>query len=876
MSGKLNHKPPRLAEMLLYWLSEYDSKYSLAGDFEEDFNKIIRKNGVFHAKCWYWAQAFCSVAAYSGLLLNWSAAMFKNYFTITFRNLTKYKVYSFINIAGLAVGMTCCILIYLYIQDETSYDRFHENSDRIFRIDWMSDNPQTRTPHPMAQAMVRDFPEVQNAVTLSPIWGPGLTRPTISVRYKDQLYDEKGFYSADSSFFSVFSFKLLQGDRNTALKYPGSIIITKRIAEKYFRNEDPMDKVFTIAGRFELKVSGVLEDIPDNSHFHFDFLISYVTLKPQETGNYYEWEDFGHFNYIVLARGMDPEKVETKIPEWFLKYNNWSQENAEGLLSGEGGRFALTPLENIHLYSHIKWELEANGNIAYIYIFTATAVFILVIACINFMNLSTARSARRAKEVGLRKTVGANKKQLVSQFLSESVLFCMLAIVFALVMAVLILPYFNIFTDKELSLSYFYNIKHAGIILLIVLGAGFLAGSYPALYLSSFHPVQVLKGSLKSASRQEFVRKGLVIFQFAVSIVFITGTFVIYEQLDFFLNRNLGFEKEHIVAVPLHENELRMKYKTVKDELVKHPDIINAAAVSNIPGGRFNQNSIQWRESDDDISVSEIAVDYDFFTSLGIDIVEGRAFSREYSTDDSSAFILNETAAGIYEWDTAVGKTITWYDDNGDRQGKVIGVVKDFHFKSLHQQIAPALFMIQPGDFNYMLLKIRADNIRGTLGFLEKKWPEFDSLHTFSFSFLDNNLEKLYGNEQKAGQLLGAFSALAVIIACLGLYGLASFTTEQRIKEIGIRKTLGATNSGITYLLTREFIRLVFLANIIAWPAAWYMMNMWLEDFAYRINISWWSFVTSAVMAVLIALFTVGYQALKAAGANPAESLKCE
>ncbi len=801
--------------------------------------------------------------------------MLKNYLKIAARNLLKHKAYSFINIAGLAMGMTCCILILLYVQHELSYDRFHQDAKRIYRIFWQSGNPQTRTPHPMAQAMVSDFPEVKSAVSISPIWGPGLTRPAISVKYGDKRFDEKGFYSADTTFFEVFSFPLIKGDPKTALRSPFSIVVTEEMARKYFGDEDPLGKVLTINNRTDLKVTGVLQNLPANAHFHFDFLLSYVLLKMRETGSYYEWEDFGHYNYIVLSPDAEAKAVEAKIPDWFLKYNDWPAEDATELKSGQVG-FRLQPITDIHLHSHLKWELEPNSDIGYIYLFSATAVFILLIACINFMNLSTARSATRAREVGMRKVLGAFRLQLIGQFLGESMLLSMLALLLSLAAIELLLPFFNALSGRELAISYRDNPQLIIGVLGIVLLVGIVSGSYPAFFLSAFQPAKVFKNTTKLGAKSARFRQILVVAQFAVSIALIAGTGIVASQLDFLRNKKLGFDKDQVVVIPIKDGSLRNKYEAIKAELLQTPGALHATAVSNVPGGRFNQNPIHWQSEDDRQSVSQVRVDHDFFATLGIEMAAGRSFDRNLSTDIDSAFILNETAARLFDWDTAVGKTITWFDDDNTRRGMIIGVAKDFHFQSLHQQIEPLLFHVLPSGFNYVLVKIGAGNIPRTLAGLEKKWTGFDPAHSFDYSFLNNDFDALYRAEERMQAIFGNFTLLAVFIACLGLFGLASFTIQQRTKEIGVRKVLGASVSQIVMILSKEFTRLVLIAFVVACPLAYLVMNGWLQNFAYRTEISINIFLLAGALGLIIAWLTVSYQALKAALANPVEALRYE
>lgn len=800
--------------------------------------------------------------------------MLKNYFKIAFRTIQRNKVFASINILGLVIGITCCLLIGLYIKYELSYDCHFENADNIYRIAWWADNPQTRTPHPMAHAMARDLPEVEAATSMSPIWGPGLTRPTFSVRYEDQRFNEKGFFSADSNFFEVFAFELLRGDKKESLTRPGGITITKEIAKKYFGNADPMGKTLNVNDQFDLEVTSVIENIPENTHFHFDFLISYVTLKPLNTGEYYTWADFGHFNYVVLKDGVNAKQLAGKISEWSGRYISWSEEEYKAFEQGRIG-FRLQPLTDIHLYSNIKWELEANGNIAYIYIFAGAALFILLIACVNFMNLTTARSLTRAKEVGLRKSVGAHHSQLILQFLAESVLLCALSVILALTIIDFMLPWFNEFAGIETSrvLSNWKLLTGVGIGSIML---GLVAGSYPAFVLSKFKPTRVLKGKFTSSKEGIWLRKGLVVLQFTVSVILIAGTLVMYKQLNFLEEKDLGFEKEQVAVIPMKSEQLRSRYEAIKDRLKGVAGVQKVTAASNIPGGSFNQQEVQWRADDPRVDVSELRVDYDFTETLGINLAEGRSFSESYAEDQGSTFLINETAARQFEWDNPVNKEITYFDDDVIRKGKVIGVVEDFHFQSLHQPIAPLVIQILPEEFNYVLIKLRPDDMSRQIASIREVWKEFDPIFGFEYSFLDSEFEANYRREEKAGSILFMFSGLAIIIACMGLFGLTSFAVQNRLKEIGVRKILGAGIGGIVGLFSKQFLQLILVSLLVSIPLTVWVMTGWLQNFAYRTEIGITVFLVSGLIVMGIALITITSIAAKAAMMNPVESLKSE
>ncbi|MDB4285845.1 ABC transporter permease [bacterium] len=798
--------------------------------------------------------------------------MFKNYFRTAIRSLLKHKVYSLINILGLAVGIASCVLIAGYIRYELSYDQQHEKADRIYRIVWESNIPQTRTPHPMSYQMVKDLPQVEAAVSISPIWGPGLTKPSFSVRFEEKLFEEKAFLSVDTTFFRVFSFPFVSGNPITALQNPASVIITERMAKKYFGKEPALGKILTINGDTELMISGVIEDVPEASHFHFDFLVPYTFFKARETSDYYKWADFGHYNYIVLRPDTDTKALAASLPAWAGIYRIWSEVEKQAFASGALG-FGLQPLADIHLHSHLRWELNANGHISYIYILSAAALFILLIACVNFMNLTTARSMERAKEIGMRKTLGATKGQLIGQFYGEALLYSFLGVFGAAFLVDLLGPVFGELAGKTIEWSFLELIPW--LLALMVLVA-FLAGTYPALVLSSFEPQRALRGRFINSSQGNQFRRGLVIFQFAISTTLIAGTLIAFQQLRHMRNADIGFDQFQTLVVPIHGNEMAERYKTVKESWAQHTGVVGISAISNVPGGNFNQNPVAWRINEDQVDMSEVSVDEDFFDVMGLEMLEGRPLSDTYGTDSAFSYVMNETAARQFDWDTPIGKELIWMDDIGDFRGKVVGVVKDFNFKSLHQPIGPLIFRILPAQFNHFLIKINTREVDATLAQLESSWGNFETERAFTYSFLDEDFADLYVAEERMSILLGIFTLLAIFIACLGLFGLAFFTAEKRSREIGIRKIMGASPRQIVMLLTGDQIKLVLVSFVLVTPFAWWGMNKWLEEFAFRIDLSLWIFFVAGAIAFSVALFTVGIMAFRAANANPAEVLRAE
>jgi len=802
--------------------------------------------------------------------------MLTHYFSIAFRHLIKNRVYSTITIAGLAVGLASVFLIVQYLQQELSYDRFHDGAENIYRITWEDETPQTRTPHPMAQAMVRDFPEVESAVSLTPIWGPGLIRQTFSVRNleKDIKYDESNVIAVDTTFFNVFTFPLIKGDRKTALKNPGGVLISASTAKKYFGDEDPIGKHLAVNDDEQLiDVMGVFKDVPANSHFHFDILISYLRMKAgNPNGDFYTWNDFGHYNYIKLKPGTDARQLETRLLDWIPKYLNWSQQDIRSLRE-KGFGFRLQPLTDIHLRSHLTWELESNGNVSYVYMMTAAALLILLIACINFINLTTAQSAERAKEIGIRKTLGAFRRQLSGQFIGESLLIAGLAVLLAALLIELVVPFYNSFTGKILELNYLHFAVLLGGLGLFV---GVLAGIYPALYLSMIKPGLILKGKFLQTSKGLSFRQFFMVFQFFASMVLISCSAIIFSQLDYIKHKSLGFSQEEVIVLPVKNRQtINPKFEELQSELLRIPGIKDVSATSNIPGRSYNQNPI-FSSTDPEmrINASEDYVDYDFFKTLGIRLAEGRTFMKE-NPADQQAFVINETAAKNLFPAGAVGKEMSWDWDDGMVKGTIIGVVQDFHFQSLHEPIRPLLFRLEP-RYNYVVVKMKTSEFEKTIKNIEEVWRKFDDRFGFEFSFLSEQLNQQYTAEQNMADVMITFSVLAIIIACVGLLGIAALTFRQKTKEVSVRKVLGATVTGLTFLLLKDFTRMVLIAIFLAVPFVWWLMNLWLENFSFRTSIHPLVFAVSGISLLVITWGTLSYLTLKIARVNPAETLKSE
>jgi putative ABC transport system permease protein len=806
--------------------------------------------------------------------------MLKNYLKTAFRNISRHKGYSFINLLGLSIGIACCILILLYVQDEFSFDRYVPEYQNTYRIVLDIETPEggdihmARTPPPWGPSLAEEYPEVESYMRFK----TPLVSWLVSNEAEDKRFHEKGFYFADHTVFDFFDFELLKGDPETALLEPRTVVLTVSSAERYFGNRDPMGQTLRLDNTHDFLVTGIMEDVPRNSHFSFDILASISTLGAVAIygdTDYHTWRrglapDL--YTYIRLQEGASPVGLEAKLPEFLRAHMG-------AVLDRANVRFhpRLQPLSDIHLHSNLQAEIRSNSDIRYVYIFSAIAIFVLIIACINFMNLATARSAGRAQEVGLRKVVGAQKSQLISQFVGESTILAFLALIVALVLVQVFLPFFNSLSGKSLSLDLGGPLTLLGLVGLTLL-VGILSGSYPAFFLSSFEPVAVFRGSLKAGRANAWLRKFLVVFQFALSIIFIIGTGVVHRQLHYVRNKVLGFDKEQVVVLPMGDPRARQIYLTFKERAQQSPRVTAVAGTSSVPGGLIGLMVLlpEGAEAGNEVTMETFFVDHDFVEAMGIEIAAGRDFSLEYTTDANEAFILNETAVRQLGWeDQPLGKQITI---QGFRTGRVIGVVKDFHAKSLHQRIEPLVLQIAPDPdaFLQLVARIAPGNIEDTLDDIRAAWAQVYPNDPFTFTFLDEDFDSLYRSERMRGRIFLTFSLLAVFIACLGLLGLASFTAEQKTKEIGIRKVLGATEASIVRLLSLEFIRLVLAAGLIAFPVAYLIMDSWLKNFAYRIHIPWELFLLSTGLAVVIALVTVSFQAVRASLTNPVDSIRTE
>ncbi len=811
--------------------------------------------------------------------------MFRNYLTVAVRHLNRRKGYSFINMMSLALGIACALLILLYIRDELSYDRYHGKADRIYRvISEERDRDQViRTAEvmmPTAKFMREDFPEVEDMVRFVP---PG---NAWMIKYGDRGFYERNFYLADSSVFNVFDVPLLVGDPRTALAGIDKVVLSESIARKYFGDENPMGKILDAEGSFHFEVTGVMRDLPANTHLGFDILAAFRIQEHYADKPADVWDWRKSYSYVLLREGSDPDELEARLPAFVEKYVGDQYDGESSSLT-----FRLQPVTDIHLHSHLERELTPNSDIRYVYLFGAIAVFIILIACINFMNLATARSAGRVGEIGLRKTFGAARGQVIRQFISESMLMTGLAVGIALLLAMLSLPWFNLLTGKSLSLNADTAWFALGAVVAIGAVVGFAAGSYPALYLSGIAPVQALSGLRSPGAGNVTIRQILVVGQFVISIALIICTGVVYSQLDFIRARNMGLNTDQVVAVPQTFAPVVVKSSVFKARLKEIPAVTNVSMNFLLPGHKNAAAPIKARRRGQDesstVDMNQAWVDDDFIEIFGIELVAGRNFDSAFPGDwtATGAVVINEAAVarlGYTSAGEALGKEIeglqeliTDSDERGELRPSIVGVVRDFHYATLHEPIEPlVLFPNYPGG--YAMIKIDAGRMQEGLSAIEDAWYEVNPDWAFEYFFVEDTFARLHDAEQRFGRIFISFSALAIVIACLGLVGLSSFTAERRRKEIGVRKVLGASPAGMVALLSREYFRLVIAAIVVAWPVAYIAMNAWLEGFAYRIDLDWTTFILAGALAMAIALLTVSYQAVRAATANPIDSLRRE
>ena len=801
--------------------------------------------------------------------------MLKNYLKVALRNLVKQKSYSIITIIGLSVGITCCLLIMLYVKQELSYDKFFPRSDRIFRVAHQVTTPQAvtsgaATPAPLAPALKEEYPEIQYITRM-------YFENALLFEIGSKRIFEDNLIFADPEFFKVFPFRILMGDPSHLLDSPDSLVLTASMAKKYFADENPIGKTIRVDKQYNFIIAGVMQDIPINSHYHFDFVASFLAKNEENFGTWMNlWTGITTlYTYAVLPENLN-------IEEFAHKAENIITRHSEPRLGIERKIF-LQPLKSIHLHSHIEDEIEENNYVSRLIILSTIAFLILIVACINYMNLATSQSAKRAKEVGMRKVMGAGRFQLAKQFMGESIFLTLLAMFISILWVELFLPAFSSFVGKPVSLSFGENILFLSGFMFLSLLVGAISSIYPALILSRHLPIRTLKGlkdSPKGSAGQVIFKKALLVFQFVVSILLIASTIIIVQQLHYMKNAHLGFDKESTIVIPLLDEPVQKRYEAMKHELLTHPDVTGVTGCLKSPIGNnvmITRAFPKGREAGVSFTVYLNFVDYDYIRNFEIEMVAGRNFSKEYSTDSKDAFIVNEATVrkwGMSSPEEAVGeKLLTGFYG---LEGTVIGVAKDYHIASFHQEIEAQILIHNPEIFWEMALKIRSKDMSNTLAFIERAWNEFAPEYPFTYSFLDESIDRLYDGEEQTARIIRTFSIIAIAIACLGLFGLAAFAAERRTKELGIRKVLGASVSNLIFMLSSEFTKWVLLSNILAWPLAYFAMRRWLQSFAYRINIEIWPFILAAAFALVIALFTVSYQAVRAALTNPVETLRYE
>ena len=804
--------------------------------------------------------------------------MLKHYLTVALRNLRRHGVYSALNIAGLAIGIASCVLCLLFIQEELSYDRHHENADRIYRVTvdlhtvGQPMRPFAISSPPMAEAIEENFPEVLASVRFCPYFEGGLPGPVSVSRGENRFYES--FFWVDPSVFEVFTFPLLAGNSDTALVEPYSLVISESLAQKYFGRIDVVGELMKLDTGFsesDYKVTGVMENVPETSHMHFEALASFSTLESEtdERITFDQWLAFDMYTYLLLPEDYPGEELEAKFPDFI--------ESLGGAEARELLTWRLQPLTDIHLHSDMISEAETNSDVSYLYIFAAIALLTLVTACINFINLSTARAGDRAREVGMRKVVGAHRTQLVRQFLGESIVVTLLALALGLVLARLALPVLNELTNKSLSLAALAQPASLLVLVAVVLTVGVLAGMYPAFFLASFRPVEVIKGSVFSGgNRGVFFRRALVVAQFTISIVLIAATAIVADQLSFMKTQQLGVDLENIVVLPVRDTALRDRYEVVRREIVRNPEVLSAALSSIVFGKQPPNISLRVEGIEDFMSIDTIVVDQEYLDTFGLEVVAGRALSSEIPSDTKDAFLINETAVRAMGWSTpeeALGKEVNW---SNSKEGRIVGVVKDFHYRPLRFSIQPLIMHVRPLVFHYVFARTEPGDVTASLQSLEQTWRRVMPNRPFEYYFLDDHFARMYRVEESLGKAFGYFALIAIVVACLGLLGLAAYTAQKRTKEIGVRKVLGASPGSILLLLSKEVTWLVLIAAAVAIPIAYLLMSRWLEDFAFRISLSPWHFIPGALAALAIAWITVASQAWRAASARPVDTLRYE
>jgi len=871
---------PKWGLRLLAWLLPYERQDILIGDFIECYQHKQANGGKLKARWWFWRQIMASFPAFIRYRTYLGTGMFKSYLTLAFRNLYKQAAYSLLNLSGLALGIACFVVIMLYVNHERSYDQFHPQADRTYRlldfrkVDGIGEESAS-APTPLAEAMRSDYPEeIESIVRFFNFQAPTLALAHTNEAGELKQFNERKLYFTDAAIFEVFGFQLAAGDPKTALLEPNSIVLTQETAQKYFGTSDPLGKILRFEDKHDLVVTGILEPLLTNTHLDFDFLASFATLMNPEVLSdrlRTSWIWNPSWTYMVLSEGVSAAQMENQFRDFVVKY--WPESSHEKV------KLYLQPVADIHLDSRLDYEMHANSDGMYVYVFITIAVFILLISCFNFINLTTARSTRRAREIGMRKIFGGHKRQLISQFLSESIITCLVALVLSFPLIWLQLQFLRGFSGKDLVFDPGAQPQlMLGLVGLAVL-IGLISGLYPAFFLSSYRPVQAVKGSrFVEVSKGVIFRKLLVVGQFSLSIVLIVGTMIAIKQLRFLENQRLGFDQEKVLLLPTLRSPLMEKYQSFKQTLLQNENIHALTTVEDIPGMKTQTGGYKPEGYTEVRQFPRLVVHDDFAKTMGIPMAAGRGFDYDFKNDTEDAIVINEAMVRALDWgsaEAAIGKRI---DDR-----MVVGVMEDFHFVSLHRPIEPFLISRVANrassmafSSRYIAIRIDTDNAQETLSFIEDQWFQFTPNRPFEYLFLSDLLGTQYEVESVISKVAGAFAGLSVLIACLGLFGLASFTAERRIKEIGIRKVLGAPVLQLVGMLVGSFMKLVLISILIGSPLAYLALNGWLGDFAYRTEIGVWPFLGSAGVAVVIVLLTVGYQTIKAASTNPVKSLRYE
>jgi putative ABC transport system permease protein len=855
-------KPPKLLEWILRQFLREEEAYEKLGDFGEAYRECCQEEGFFYAAIWYLVQIIKAVPSFVSDFFYGRISMFKNYLTAAYRNMTRNRMYSILNVLGLAVGIAAFLMIGIYVIFELNFDTYHENADRIYQVVTAD---QAVTPAPLAPALMEEFAEVEAATRL-------ISPRQFSVRYQDKIFYKDQWAWADDQLFNVFTFPLISGDKNTALEKPNSVVISEAVAKKYFGNENPIGKILHLSDpsySADFIVTGVMQNIPDNSYVKADIFASF---KSWESSPAYNQESFGWGNYwihtfIILEEGGDPNNLEEKYPEFLtaqtgVEKDDWSYSNRS--------------LTDMHLRStDLIFQFSTVSDIKYVTIFAVIALIILLIAGVNYINLTTALSVKRFQEVGVRKVVGAQRFQLVRQFLSESLLLAFFALAVAVFLAYFLMPVFNSLIQSENSLELLQNPKVFMILLLIGLLISLLSGIYPAVFLSTFKPMGALKGTPSSRSKKGFLRNVLVIIQFAISIFLIVCTLVTARQLHFIRNKNLGYNKDNIVLGLIRGETMRENRQVLKQKLLQYPWIKYVSYSTTIPMKIDWHNSFFFRNEKDPennhIMSHYARVDYDYIDLFELEIVKGRNFKKELD-EGKAAFIINEVVARKLGWDDPVGKLF----HNQGRTGTIVGMVKDFHNENMHMPMSEVVLVLAPDQGNTVSIKIDSNNVQGALAVIEKVWNKYSEGYPFEFEFMDERYDNMYKSEIRLGKTFNYFSILAIFLCCLGLFGLASFTVEQRSKEIAVRKVLGASVGELVKMLSWKFLKWVTIANLFAWPVAYFFMNSWLQSFIYRVGIGWVVFLVAGLATGVFAFLTVIIQTAKAALTNPVRSLRYE